>query len=362
MLALAHYPFAVYLHILGAFGLFAALLLEWLAATQLQRPTTGAEPATWRHVLARARRIGPPSMALLLVPGFAMAPTRWNVLAWPAAALLGMAAIVAVGLLLSRWPTLAVTSVEVRLATALGIVALMVFKPDLLSSLIVLVAATGIGAGASRIVHGGLRRRRGKLQFGTALARHELETISGEHVRLPDETRLVHLQFRRFAGCPVCNLHLHSFVRRHSEIVDAGVREVVVFHSSREALLEHAADLPFAVVADPSKALYAEFGVESSLWALLDPRAWLPIIRGVARSALRILTGRGRVPSLTPAGGRLGLPADFLIGNDGRVLAVKYGSHAYDQWSVDELLSLALPATQNTSAATTHLQPGGANP
>jgi hypothetical protein len=35
------------------------------------------------------------------------------------------------------------------------------------------------------------------------------------------------------------------------------------------------------------------------------------------------------------------LPADFLIGSDGRVLAAKFGSHADDQWSVDELLDLA---------------------
>jgi peroxiredoxin len=186
--------------------------------------------------------------------------------------------------------------------------------------------------------------------------------ISGEHVRLPEEMRLVHLQFRRFAGCPVCSLHLQSFVRRQSEIADARIREVVVFHSSREALLEHAADLPFSVIADPGKDLYAEFNVESSVWALLDPRAWLPIIRGVVRSAARIVARQGRAPSLTPAGGRFGLPADFLIADDGRILAVKYGSHAYDQWSVDELLALAQPAIQTASDTTASLQPGGANP
>jgi peroxiredoxin len=227
--------------------------------------------------------------------------------------------------------------------------------------MIVLIAVTSVGGGVSLLVHGGSGESRGKLEVGTVLGLHHLETISGEHVRVPRETDFVHLQFRRFAGCPVCNLHLHSYARRHSEIVDAGVREVVVFHSSREALLEHAADLPFSVIADPRKELYAEFGVESSVWALLDPRAWMPIIRGVTRSALRILTRRGRLPSLNPAGGRLGLPADFLIANDGRVLAVKYGSHAYDQWSVDELLALAQPATQIAPAATTYLLPGAGN-
>jgi hypothetical protein len=43
-----------------------------------------------------------------------------------------------------------------------------------------------------------------------------------------------------------------------------------------------------------------------------------------------------------PAGyERLGLPADFLVAADGHVLACKYGVHAYDQWSVDDLLQLA---------------------
>jgi hypothetical protein len=44
---------------------------------------------------------------------------------------------------------------------------------------------------------------------------------------------------------------------------------------------------------------------------------------------------------LAPTNGNLGLPADLLITADGSVAAVKYGGHAYDQWSVDELLDLA---------------------
>jgi hypothetical protein len=85
-------------------------------------------------------------------------------------------------------------------------------------------------------------------------------------------------------------------------------------------------------------------------------------LHGVARGAARVVARQGRAPSLTPAGGRLGLPADFLIASDGRVLALKYGSHAYDQWSVDELLALAQPAIQPALATKASFQPGGANP
>jgi hypothetical protein len=50
------------------------------------------------------------------------------------------------------------------------------------------------------------------------LIHRELVTIHGEPVHIPEAQRFVHLQFRRYAGCPVCNLHLRSISRRHEEI------------------------------------------------------------------------------------------------------------------------------------------------
>jgi hypothetical protein len=167
-----------------------------------------------------------------------------------------------------------------------------------------------------------------------------LTNVNGEPVPVPDPELLVHLQFRRFAGCPVCNLHLRSIVARHDEIRVAGVREVVVFHSSAASLREHAGDLPFDVIADPGKHLYREYGVESSPRALLNPRAWPVIVRAVARALPAVLRKEKPAPPASPEGGRLGLPGDFLIAPDGRVIASKHGRHAGDQWSVDELLAL----------------------
>jgi hypothetical protein len=146
----------------------------------------------------------------------------------------------------------------------------------------------------------------------------------------------VHLQFRRFAGCPICNLHLRSVIARHDEIAAAGIREVAVFHSSETELRAHHQAVPFALVADPDKQLYRDFGVETGARSLLDPRTWWPAIHGIIR--------KGRPWHLDLHGGPLGLPADFLIDTDGRVLARKYGTHAYDQWTVDEILVLALDA------------------
>ena len=72
----------------------------------------------------------------------------------------------------------------------------------------------------------------------------ELLTVSGARIRVPDANRLVHLQFRRFAGCPICSLHLRSVTRRDDEITAAGIREVLFFHSPADELREHTAELP----------------------------------------------------------------------------------------------------------------------
>jgi peroxiredoxin len=185
------------------------------------------------------------------------------------------------------------------------------------------------------------RDRSRRLAPGARVPRRPLVTVTGETIALPDPLRLTHLQFRRFAGCPICNLHLRSFARRHGELVGAGIYEVVVFHSSSAELQPQVIDLPFHVLADPDRALYTAFGVERGVRSLLDPRVWPTIVVAVARSLVAIARGRERAPSLLPAGGRWGLPADFLIDGDGRIASLHYGRHADDAWSVDDVLAHA---------------------
>lgn len=60
-----------------------------------------------------------------------------------------------------------------------------------------------------------------KVRPGDAIRIRELVTIEGDAVAVPDPYRLTHLQFRRFAGCPICGVHLQSVVARHGEITAA---------------------------------------------------------------------------------------------------------------------------------------------
>lgn len=182
---------------------------------------------------------------------------------------------------------------------------------------------------------------------GSTVDPFTVRSIQGETLTIPDRTALIHLQFRRFAGCPICSLHLRQVAARIAEIRDAGIREVVFFHAGEEALRRHDVHrLPFACIADPDKVRYRAFGIETSWRASFHPNAiW---------TGLRSVLTTGRIP-LRADHGLGGLPADLLMDGDGTVLAAHQGRHAIDQWGVETLLERAAAFPKPSSAPHTYL-------
>jgi len=56
-----------------------------------------------------------------------------------------------------------------------------------------------------------------RLRAADTFVPRDLPTLTGSTVRVPDPRTLVHLQMRRYAGCPICRLHLRSLVRRKGD-------------------------------------------------------------------------------------------------------------------------------------------------
>ncbi len=106
---------------------------------------------------------------------------------------------------------------------------------------------------------------------GSIVAPRQLVSVCGDAVPIPDPDRVVHLQFRRFAGCPI--------------LASAGIREVVVFHSTDQELRRYVDDLPFAVA---------------------------PVLVPMVRQDIGRIRAHKPLTNLHPTGGHLGLPADFL--------------------------------------------------
>jgi hypothetical protein len=134
------YSIALFLHIVGALVLFALLTVEGVSLRQ-------------GFMAARLNRIlGPISAVTILIPGVYMVVSQWEwngwvavgIAAWVLIAVAGAAT--GIGLLAGRLNIrTAALSWSVRVGMALGVVFIMTIKPDLIPSLIVVVAGAILG-------------------------------------------------------------------------------------------------------------------------------------------------------------------------------------------------------------------------
>lgn len=168
-----------------------------------------------------------------------------------------------------------------------------------------------------------------KLQTGDQLHPQQWLDVHNNPVDVPHSNRWTHIQFRRYSGCAVCNLHLHSFITRQQELESAGIQEIVVFNSTQARILADLPTGPLHLIADPHNRLYQQFGVAKSLLAVFNPAVWFFALRGALQFGVQLPRNNETA---------FGLPADFLIDSQGKIAAVKYGKHANDQWELDELL------------------------
>jgi hypothetical protein len=172
------YPLVLFLHILGAFGLVAALTLEAIGLRGLRRAVRSEDALMWLGISrGLVLRLAPASLGLILVTGLYMTATTWGPKGWILVALASLVLLAVVGALgtgirmagigsavggatpgpLSddlrralRDPIL-LTSLRTRLAIVLGVVFLMTVKPSSAASVVVIVLAAAIGLLASQI-------------------------------------------------------------------------------------------------------------------------------------------------------------------------------------------------------------------
>ena len=164
------YSIALFLHIVGAMGMFAALGLEWMSLQQLQRMTTVEQVQAWLQSSRGMRGIGGISMLVILIAGFYMTAIAWGGVAWIMVAFGSMIVLGILGGVLTgprmaaiqrsmgeatgtisatlyqliHHPLLSL-SIRLRIAMVLGIVFLMSVKPGLVESLVTMGVAIVLG-------------------------------------------------------------------------------------------------------------------------------------------------------------------------------------------------------------------------
>lgn len=146
------YSVLIFLHILGATGVFAAWGIEAIVIRKLRQAVKMEEARMWLQLFRRRTPLGPVSMIVILATGIWMMATRWGHQLWMMLAFIAMVLIAIIGVTLSRRaisrfkPVLSgegnalpdnfyaiagtlTTSLRIRLAIGILILGLMTFKP-----------------------------------------------------------------------------------------------------------------------------------------------------------------------------------------------------------------------------------------
>jgi hypothetical protein len=91
------YSIVLFLHLVGALGLFSAFALEWAGLLNLRRATTLAQARDWLRLVGSFRLVGFPSFLTLLATGLTMSLSRWGWQGWIGVALLAMVVMAVLG-------------------------------------------------------------------------------------------------------------------------------------------------------------------------------------------------------------------------------------------------------------------------
>lgn len=143
------------------------------------------------------------------------------------------------------------------------------------------------------------------------------------------------LSFFRYASCPFCNLRLHELVTHYQEL-DNSLTIVAVFDSSLENLQRHAEKhhAPFAILADRDNACFKLYQIEHSLPGMLKSMlVRLPTL-------LDAMILKGYIPWHIN-GSITGMPADFLIDENGVIQTAYYGKDAGDHLAFSQIKAFA---------------------
>lgn len=184
------YNFALFVHIIGAFGLIAAITAEAIGLRGLRSATRSDDALLWLGISRGiVMRLAPASLGLILVAGLYMTATTWGPRGWILAALASLVLLAIVGAFATgmrmarigpavgraqgalsdeqrsrlRDPML-LTSLWVRSAIVFGISLLMTLKPSGLTSLVIVVLAVAAG-----LLAGQLAARRRRNEYATAV-------------------------------------------------------------------------------------------------------------------------------------------------------------------------------------------------
>lgn len=158
--------------------------------------------------------------------------------------------------------------------------------------------------------------------------------VFGQSIQLKKlQGKKVYLAFERNAGCPVCNLRMHTLLKHAEYFKKNNIEVLLVYESSTEKMKEYLGEntYPFHFIADPDNRLYRLYFVEQSLPKLL--KSLFHALLSKVSQGKKLFT-----KTIHQDGHMTTIPSEFLIDENGQLITVHYGRFVGDHLPLEAIL------------------------
>ncbi len=149
----------------------------------------------------------------------------------------------------------------------------------------------------------------------------------------------VFIGFFRHAGCPFCNLRVHTLLKIHEELKAKELEMIFFFESKEKILLNsifHKEVSPIPLISDPEKVWYNEYGLESSAY-----KSTVSHITTFAQTAIKAKLKGLPLHPMADGESINTIPAEFLVDKGGIIRKLHYSKSLTDRMSIEHIRAFA---------------------
>lgn len=164
--------------------------------------------------------------------------------------------------------------------------------------------------------------------------------IYGRMIDLNDyKDKKLFIGFFRHAGCPFCNIRVHSLTKIHEELKGKGLEMIFFFESKEKVLLSssfHSEISPIPLISDPEKKIYEAYGLENSAY-----KSTMSHISTFVQTAFKARSLGVPMHMMADGESINTIPAEFLIDRDFLVKEVHYAERLNDRMNLEKIRTFA---------------------
>ncbi|HEX5169349.1 MAG TPA: peroxiredoxin-like family protein [Cyclobacteriaceae bacterium] len=173
----------------------------------------------------------------------------------------------------------------------------------------------------------------------------KLNDVFGRVVDLNDyKDKKVLIGFFRHAGCPFCNLRVHTLTKVHDDLKSQGLEMIFFFESKEHVILRssfHKGVSPIPIISDPSKTWYKTYGLEDSF-----VKSSISHLTSFVQTVIKAKSTGVPVHMMADGESFSTLPAEFLLDKDLVIKKLHYSQGLNDRMDVREIMAFANGKTE----------------